>query len=1321
MSTTDGPASGPCHGHAACAVVVRRVRGRGRQSRAHWLHLGVLTRKVLSAAAVALAVLAGGRALTGQQAQDGPPYTPAQSMALLEIEPGLRVELVASEPDVQSPVAMDIDEDGRLFVVEMPGYPLDVSPTGRVVLLEDSNADGTLDKRTIFADNLRLPSGIMRHKRGVLVTSPPDLLYFEDVNGDGRADVREVVLTGFARTNPQHAVNHPVYGLDNWIYLAHSGGSQPVIYADLFGDQGKDLTFPGRPEVKGLDSRGRGVRLKPDAFLVEGLSSRTQYGNAFDVYGRFFAHNNSIHQRHEVLAARYAERNPHLLLPTAMAEISDHGNNNILPITHGARFDLLTEPGQFTSACGLTVYTGGAFPDGYEGTTLVAEPVHNLVHRDVLTPKGATFTASRARADKEFLASRDAWFRPVNFSIGPDGALYVIDYYRPYIEHPEWASSDLQKSPEVLSTGKDRGRIYRIVSATTRPGAKAPAPRLGSATDDDLVQALAHTNSWWRRTAQRLLVSKGRRDAVPALERLAQTRPTALGRLHALWTLEGLDRLPAALVRQALTDPDAGIRENAIILAERSLKDPATIDALLGLVDDPDPRVRFQLLATLGFVDTPASRAAQDRLLLRDIEDEWLQLAALSASSDRAMDWFARALDPTAGLVTTESPGRARFLDRLGGVVAARQKDAEIARVVAVVTDRSGPAGDWWRASLLEGLARGTTGAAGKKALAATQRTLLALATGGQPRLRRAAVTLLTVSGITPGADATAAVQRAARAAGDGAAAADTRVDAIALLALADAPAHRATFERVIVSTEPEAVQLAGVAGLGRIPGAATPAFLLRSWPALASPVRSAAATVVLARRDGALAMLDALERGTVKVWMLNFWHKRSLIMHRDAAIRAAARTVLEESPAARAQRMSRYAAALGGRGDAARGAEVFARNCAMCHQVDGAAGLDVGPDLSTVRHQPVSVLLANILEPNRSIAQHYETYQVERVSGEALVGIIGDQSPTSITFRQGPGQSTTVKRGDIKQMTVVPQSIMPESFDQQITSEDMAHLLAYLTAAPRPSEPPAMAAALLDDSRDQASRERLARDAAPRAAAVVGALVDGLPDDEAEEYRRIPWIWRVAVAAGRAKDEPALQQLLDASMPPRGGRLRDWQAVVLGGGVVMGLSQAGAWPADVMAPWLAADAGRAARWQDALTRALAMCNDVTVRNGTRYDALRMIAVLPWDRAGATLVRYLSNEVDPELQMGAIGGLSDLQDERAAEAIVQHFPGYTESNRRHAINALLRTGARRATLRAAIARGLVRDEWLTPEQRQRLQASGADAGQRVEPVAHRTQ
>lgn len=264
------------------------------------------------------------------------------------------------------------------------------------------------------------------------------------------------------------------------------------------------------------------------------------------------------------------------------------------------------------------------------------------------------------------------------------------------------------------------------------------------------------------------------------------------------------------------------------------------------------------------------------------------------------------------------------------------------------------------------------------------------------------------------------------------------------------------------------------------------------------------------------------------------------------------------------------------------------------------------------------------------------------------------------------------------------------------------AHAQTQLPDA-KSATPQAIAAALLDEAQDQKAREGLARDAAPRAMPIVQALLVGLPDrDEAEEYRRIPWIWRVAVAAGRARDEAALEALMDGSMPKGNERLRDWQAVVLGGGIVMGLSQAGASPRDVIAPWLARDTARTARWSRSLELAERMADDPGVRNGTRYDALRMLAVLPFDRVGAQLTRYLSREVDAELQMGAIGGLSDLPDPRAAEALVQHMPQYTERNRGLAINALLKTDAGRARLKSAIAAGAVQDAWLTPEQRAKL-------------------
>jgi putative membrane-bound dehydrogenase-like protein len=451
----------------------------------------------------------------GQDAPPGPPYSPDMSIATMQLEEGYRIELVASEPDVQSPVAMDFDERGRLFVVEMPGYPLDASPSGRVRLLEDRDGDGRFEHSTVFADGLVLPTGVMRWRRGVIVTAAPDVLYLEDTDDDGRADRREVLLTGFATTNPQHRVNTPILGLDNLVYLAHEGPAEAIIYKDLFGDRGTPLTSPAHPGRPPVAPRRSGVRFDPDTGAIDLLAGHSQYGHGFDEYGHYFTADNSNHARHEVIAARYLERNPDLLAPTAMADIPDHGSAaRVFPITKRPTFELLTEAGQFTSACAITPYTGGAFPGGR--SLFVAEPVHNLVHRDRLAPKGATFTASRVEKEREFLAAGDAWFRPVFLYVGPDAALYVVDYYRARIEHPEWSASDVQKDPSPLYQGRERGRIYRVVHESMR-GSAARRPALDTASTADLVAALGDPNAWWRRTAQRLLVERHDSAAVPLL------------------------------------------------------------------------------------------------------------------------------------------------------------------------------------------------------------------------------------------------------------------------------------------------------------------------------------------------------------------------------------------------------------------------------------------------------------------------------------------------------------------------------------------------------------------------------------------------------------------------------------------------------------------------------------------------------------------------------------------------------------------------------------------------------------------------------------
>jgi len=395
---------------------------------------------------------------------------------------------------------MDWDENGRIYVAEDTGYPLDTRPIGRIALLEDTNGDGIPDRRTVFADQIVMPNGIMCWKGGILVTAAPDVWFFKDTTGSGKADVREKILTGFAFTNPQHMVNGPLYGPDNWIYLNHQGPIHTVVFQDQFGDRGSDIRFADGQGAR-LKTAPRSVRFRPDTHQLEFLSAWSQYGQAFDDWGRHFTITNDSNGRHDVIAARYLQRNPALLVPNVQQDVSTGENNKVFPITRKPRFEILTDVGTLTSSCSITLPSmGGAFPASFDRVACVAESAHNMVHCDVWSDAGATYSARRLEQNAEFVASTDAWFRPVNMYVGPDGALYLVDYYRNTIEHPEWMAADTYHAG-YLYNGQDRGRIYRIV-----PDSESALPlpkniRVGQASDAELVQKLASPNIWWRRTA----------------------------------------------------------------------------------------------------------------------------------------------------------------------------------------------------------------------------------------------------------------------------------------------------------------------------------------------------------------------------------------------------------------------------------------------------------------------------------------------------------------------------------------------------------------------------------------------------------------------------------------------------------------------------------------------------------------------------------------------------------------------------------------------------------------------------------------------------
>src|SRR5579872_2132114 len=959
----------------------------------------------------------------------GPPYKPADALKTLKIAPGYRIETFTTEPNVVSPVSMDEDENGNIYVVEDRAYPLNVKGhVGRVKMLRDTNGDGYPDQATVFADGLVLPTSVMRWKKGILVVDAPDIWYFEDTDGDGKADIKKKILTGFPFTNPQHTANGLVYGLDNWIYVAHEHPATAVVFKKEFGDQGSDVRFVDREGGPSLHRPGHNIRFRPDTGELEALASSSQFGQSFDDYGRHFLVSNSNHVRMEAIAARYLDRNPDLPIGNAVEDISDHGPAaKVFPITEHPRFEMLSGVGEFTSACGICYY---------RGSTFTSEPVHNIVHQDVLSDNGSLYLAKRAQPSSEFLASTDAWFRPVNMYIGPDGAMYVLDYYRMVIEHPEWMASDTYNSPDLYK-GVEFGRIYRIVPDGLP--AKLMPVHLGNSSDADLVKQLENPVIWWRRTAQRLLVDRHAVEAAPAIADLFNRSNSPQGRVHALWTLEGLGKLDNALIEKALNDSEAGVRENAIILAEARLKTtPGLSKKLLKMTEDPSARVRYQLLLTLGNLKTPASQEARDRILFRDVDDKWLQIAALSADSADA----PRLFDKAVAMGGSPSPGRLILYQNISATIAARQKPAEIEHLLKKVAAGKGEGSGSWRAASLEGLNQGLRHKHGALS-PRSQEFLLTLFAADDAAVRRAALHNLESAGLPP-AGANAALAKAASVAKDAHADPELRADSIGLLALSNPDSRTELFKSLIDPRQPEAVQVAAIRAFGRIPGDAIALYLLDQWRNFTPSGRTVAADALVSNPARQKLLLAALKNGDVEPWMLSFRQKNRFIMNPDPAVRAEARPILEQTPKEREAVVKKYEAALDMKPDLADGKHVFDSICSKCHRVNG-VGHDVAPDLGTVSNQPKQVLLTDILIPSKSIAQGYESYVVETNDGGNYDGVIGPQTPTTITLKHEDGKQDVIPRQDIKNMYATTLSAMPADLEKQVTVKQMAGLLEFL------------------------------------------------------------------------------------------------------------------------------------------------------------------------------------------------------------------------------------------------------------------------------------
>lgn len=626
-----------------------------------------------------------------------PVLSPEEALAGFRVAPGFKVELVAAEPLVQSPVQAQFDHQGRLWVVEMTGYMPnpegtgEQEPNGNIVILEDTDADGRMDKRTVFLGGLVMPRAVMLVADGALIAEPPTVWFARDTDGDGKADDKVVAFTGYAtqndpqlgaKSNPEHASNSLTWALDNWVYSAN----HTTRYR-----------WTGDPEV----------------WTAEGTIFRGQWGLSQDDFGRLFYNSNSDQLRADFVPDRYLARNRHLRQPFGV-NVQVARDQRAWPIrvnpgvNRGYQPNTLTKEGRlntFTGACGPVVFRGDQFGADFVGDAYLCEPTANLVRRNRLTEKDGEFTADNAYEQAEFLASLDERFRPVNLHNGPDGALYVVDFYRGLIQHRIYLTSYLRKQIESrsLQSPVNLGRIWRVVreERPVKRGEVLPA----KPTAEQLVAKLAHPNGFWRDTAQRMLVERGDQAVAPKLQALATDgNSPALARLHALWTLEGLGALDLATLRHAVFDADGKVRVAALRLTEGFLGGPQHDDAVnlifqrAGFIPAEE---QVQLFFTLGRLATPQADTIIRVLLLNTPPDRLRTDAALSSLGGRELEFLDALLKDPACNNSREGEHTA-LLSRLASCITLEARPDRVARLLQFIGGAK--PGNWQQLALLDGV-----------------------------------------------------------------------------------------------------------------------------------------------------------------------------------------------------------------------------------------------------------------------------------------------------------------------------------------------------------------------------------------------------------------------------------------------------------------------------------------------------------------------------------------------------------------------------------------------------------------------------------------